>query len=320
MDRTLIEELQEVPDPYGEIACIVLQQRAIDGARRRFQMIGDEAKKRLLAEFQAVLSTDTAKLFLFWSDAVARIGKKTYSFIPGTANCSLLAYCLGITQVDPLQTDSPFDRWLNGYSRHVPVLLAEVPCGKREEVLRFFSKRELAFLTIEENRSLPDLPPQQAASFFNGQCYEDGEILRQAAAAAGPAGRDKWPKTIGELADLLAIGRYAELTAEAPGFLYQEDGVGLLVKAGFSRAQAEGARRAFARHDEAEIGFYKSTFLQAAWMAGTKKDEAEDAFFAFGRHINFTVCRASYMAMAQYLYMAAFFSEKGGKKEKGLCM
>ena len=93
----------------------------------------------------------------------------------------------------------------------------------------------------------------------------------------------------------------------------------MVVLYSFNAGRTIGSWQGFTT-DEAEIGFYKSTFLQAAWMAGTKKDEAEDAFFAFGRHINFTVCRASYMAMAQYLYMAAFFSEKGGKKEKGLCM
>ena len=97
---------------------------------------------------------------------------------------------------------------------------------------------------------------------------------------------------------------------EKPSLFYQEDAVDLLVKAGLSCEVAECARRAFARKNRGEINFYRNALEQAARKNGYSINEANAVFSAVEREINFTVCRASYVAMAQYLYMNTFFQEK----------
>ena len=94
--------------------------------------------------------------------------------------------------------------------------------------------------------------------------------------------------------------------------MYQEDAVDLLVKAGFSYEEADKARRAFAKKNRIEIDFYRDIYLQTARMAGRSVEEANMEFSALEKDSMFTVCRASYIAMAQYLYMDTYFKEKQG--------
>lgn len=68
------------------------------------------------------------------------------------------------------------------------------------------------------------------------------------------------PESIEQLADLLAYRRNAEFTNKDHVFLYQENAVGLLVKAGLSFEEGEGLRRAFARKNSSEINFYYNIF------------------------------------------------------------
>ena len=97
---------------------------------------------------------------------------------------------------------------------------------------------------------------------------------------------------------------------EMPSLLYQEGAVDLLVKAGLSYEEAECARRAFAMKNRGKINFYRKIFERAARKNGYSINEANAIFSAVEKEINFTVCRASYVAMAQYLYMDTFLQDK----------
>lgn len=84
----------------------------------------------------------------------------------------------------------------------------------------------------------------------------------------------------------------------------------MLVKAGLSYEEAECARRAFAKKNRLEINFYRNVFLQTARKKGYSTNEANAVFSEVERESIFTVCRASYLAMAQYLYMEEYFKKK----------
>lgn len=73
-------------------------------------------------------------------------------------------------------------------------------------------------------------------------------------------------------------------------------------------------RRAFVRKNETEIGFYRSVFVQTAEDAGYTSDEKRAVLSLIEKEIMFTVCRASCVAMAQYLYVDAYFQERNGCK------
>ena len=312
MDWRFLQELDKVPDQYGDEGFFVLTFRTEEGAKRRFCRLSDMVKNRLANEFEMIRATNTAKLFLYWADTVVSIKQRTYPYICSVQNCSLVSYCLGITEVNPLSASSYFERLLNRQSAHVPILFIEVPKGRREKILEHLEEK--SFIEIEENAARSDLSAKDVSAFFERQTYKGKEILRRAAESLEFEGRIKSPKTIRELAELLVYKRYTEFMEEKPLLLYQEDAVDLLVNAGFSYEEADNARRAFAKKNRIEIDFYRDIYLQTARMAGRSVKEANSEFSALEKESMFTVCRASYIAMAQYLYMDTCFKEKQGSK------
>ena len=317
MDWRFLQELEQVSDRYGAEAFVVLQQRTKDGARRRFCSFDDTIKNRLAHEFDMICATNIAKLFLYWEDAVLAIKQRTYPYICSVQNCSLVSYCLGITEVNPLLTGSYFERLLNSQSVHIPILFIEVPKGCREEIWECLGKEEKELIEIEENTVLPDLNPKEATAFFEKSTYDDKDIFHRAAAALEIDVKNKQPETILALAELLVYKRYSEFMDERPSLLYQEDDIDLLVKAGLSYEEAECVRRAFAKKNRIEINFYRHVFEQTARKKGYSVNEANAIFVAVEKEINFTVCRASYVAMAQYLYMDTYFKKK---RDEQICL
>ena len=310
MDLRFVQQLECVPDTEGgEAAFVVLEQKVEKGAKRRFGCIGEPEKNRLAHEFELIRATNTAKLFLYWADIVAAIRQKIYPYIYSVQNCSLVCYCLGITEVNPLLAGSYFERLLTRRSTHVPILFIEVPKGRGEEASESLGWEVKSLIEIEENAAIPDLSPKDVIDFFKRRTYENRELLQSAASSLGLAGQ-KPLETVRALADLLVYKRYKEFMDEKPSLLYQEDAVDLLVKAGLSYEEAECARRAFAMKNRAEIDCCRNAFERAARKNGYSIGEANAIFSDVEKEINFTVCRASYVAMAQYLYMNTVFQGK----------
>ena len=310
MDLRFVQQLECVPDTEGgEAAFVVLEQKVENGTKRRFGCIGESEKNRLAHEFELIRATNTAKLFLYWADIVAAIRHKTYPYIYSVQNCSLVSYCLGITEVNPLLAGSYFERLLTRRSTRIPILFIEVPKGQGAEASEYLEEKAKPLIEIEENAALPDLDPIDVMDFFKRATFENREILQSAASSLGLAGQ-KPLETVRALADLLVYKRYKEFMDEKPSLLYQEDAVDLLVKAGLSYEEAECARRAFAMKNRGKINFYRKIFERAARKNGYSINEANAMFSAIEKEINFTVCRASYFAMAQYLYMDTFLQDK----------
>lgn len=310
MDRKFLQQLEQVPNRYGDEALFNLIQRTKEGARQRFCRLSDLVKNRLINEFELIYVTNTAKLFLFWSDIVSAIKQRIYPYICSIQNCSLVCYCLGITEVNPLLTYSYFERLLTPKSTNIPVLLIEVSKGKGEEVSEYLEEEEKALIEIKENAARPNLDPKDVADFFKQQTYENREILQNVAVSLGIIGKKKAPETVRELADLLVYKRYAEFMDEPPSLLYQEDAVDLLVKVGLSYEEAECARRAIVKKNRTEIRFYYNLFERTARKKGYSINEANAMFCVVEEETFYTICRASYIAMAQYLYMDTFFQKK----------
>ena len=311
MDQRFMQQLECVPCVKdNEAAFAVLEKKVKDGVKRRFYCIGEIENNRLAHEFELIRATNTAKLFLYWADIVAAIKQKTYPYIYSVQNCSLVSYCLGITEVNPLLTGSYFERLLTRHSTHVPILFIEVPKGRGQEASESLKEEVKALIEIEENAALLDLDPKDVMDFFKRATFENRGILQNSASSLKFDGQVKSPETVRALTDLLVYKRYAEFMDEKPSLLYQEDAVDLLVKAGLSYEEAEGARRAFAMRNRVEITSYRKMFERAARNNGYSINEANAMLAAIEKEINFTVCRASYVAMAQYLYMNMFFQEK----------
>lgn len=85
------------------------------GVKKRYATITDEIKDRLDFELATIEKTGYPGYFLIVQDFIAEARRRDVSVGPGRGSAagSVVAYCLGITNIDPLKYDLLFERFLN---------------------------------------------------------------------------------------------------------------------------------------------------------------------------------------------------------------
>jgi len=120
----------------GETAYSRLSSLAFDGARRRYRPLRPEVVRRLDHELSTIERLGFAAYFLlvrriadFARDqAIPCVGR-------GSAADSLVAYCLELTQADPLRYRLPFERFLNPGRTDRPDIDLDFCWRRRDDVL-----------------------------------------------------------------------------------------------------------------------------------------------------------------------------------------
>ncbi|MDI9256459.1 DNA polymerase III subunit alpha [Flavobacterium sedimenticola] len=86
-----------------------------EGAKKRYGEITPEIQERLDFELKTIENTGYPGYFLIVQDFIAAARKMDVSVGPGRGSAagSVVAYCLGITNIDPLMYDLLFERFLN---------------------------------------------------------------------------------------------------------------------------------------------------------------------------------------------------------------
>ncbi len=85
----------------------LLWEKSYNGLSKRFNLVSDKAKKRLDMELSVISEMGFTNYFLIVWDIVNEAKRRGMMTIGrGSAANSLAAYCLEITQIDPLQTQS----------------------------------------------------------------------------------------------------------------------------------------------------------------------------------------------------------------------
>jgi DNA-directed DNA polymerase III PolC len=115
-----------------------LTQQASSGLKDLFPRASNEVKTRLDHELTAIITHGFAPLFLVVADIVrfARMAKIPVS-TRGSVADSLVAYCLGITDVDPVAHDLLFERFLNPARTSLPDIDLDFCSRRRDEVLAY---------------------------------------------------------------------------------------------------------------------------------------------------------------------------------------
>jgi DNA-directed DNA polymerase III PolC len=129
--------------PEGSTDTAALKDRAKQGCHRRFgPESGDKPNERLSHELDILCDRGFPSLFLIASE-IASFARQTG--IPmntrGSLANSLVAYCLGITDVDPIENDLLFERFLNPARTDLPDLDLDFCSRRRDEVLDFVRRR-----------------------------------------------------------------------------------------------------------------------------------------------------------------------------------
>jgi DNA polymerase III subunit alpha len=92
-----------------------LRHLAYEGAKKRYKELNEEIISRLDFELETVQRTGYPGYFLIVQDLIAEARKMGVWVGPGRGSAagSLVAYCIGITNVDPLKYGLLFERFLN---------------------------------------------------------------------------------------------------------------------------------------------------------------------------------------------------------------
>ncbi|NDI97884.1 DNA polymerase III subunit alpha [Flavobacterium sp. LaA7.5] len=92
-----------------------LRHLTYEGAKRRYGEITDAIKERLDFELKTIENTGYPGYFLIVQDFIAEARNLDVSVGPGRGSAagSAVAYCLGITNIDPIAYDLLFERFLN---------------------------------------------------------------------------------------------------------------------------------------------------------------------------------------------------------------
>lgn len=92
-----------------------LRHLTYKGAERRYKEITDEVRERVDFELLTIENSGYPGYFLIVQDFIAEARKMGVSVGPGRGSAagSVVAYCLGITNIDPLMYNLLFERFLN---------------------------------------------------------------------------------------------------------------------------------------------------------------------------------------------------------------
>ncbi|MCF0111447.1 MAG: DNA polymerase III subunit alpha [Erysipelotrichaceae bacterium] len=123
---------------YLKSLCIAGLQK-----RRNNKPIPTEYKTRLLQELQVIQSMGFSDYFLIVWDFILFARKNNIYVGPGRGSAagSLVAYCLGITHVDPIRYNLLFERFLNPQRITMPDIDVDFPDNKRDDVIAYVIRK-----------------------------------------------------------------------------------------------------------------------------------------------------------------------------------
>jgi DNA-directed DNA polymerase III PolC len=126
------------PVPDGETSSSYLWKIAYEGLLERYQPLTDAAKKRFEYEFSVIREMNFEDYFLIVWNIVGEAKKRGMMTIGrGSAANSLVAYCLGLTQVDPVKYNLYFERFLNKGRSNPPDVDIDFSWKERDEIIKY---------------------------------------------------------------------------------------------------------------------------------------------------------------------------------------
>jgi DNA-directed DNA polymerase III PolC len=126
----------------------LVRKLAYEGVAYRYSKLTDEIRARIEKEIQVIHQKDYLSYFLIAWDIVHYARSQGYFYVGrGSGANSLVAYLLRITDVDPLELDLYFERFINLYRKNPPDFDIDFSWRDRDDVTRYiFGKFEHAAL------------------------------------------------------------------------------------------------------------------------------------------------------------------------------
>jgi DNA polymerase III subunit alpha len=135
--------LPRYPVPDDRDAFDYLVELCEKGLERRYDSIGAELRERLQFELKTIREMGFTDYFLIVWDFVSFAKRNGISVGPGRGSTagSLVAYCLEITDVDPIRYDLLFERFLNPGRKQLPDADIDFAVEGRERVINYVREK-----------------------------------------------------------------------------------------------------------------------------------------------------------------------------------
>ncbi len=135
--------LPSFPTPAGRDAFDYLVELCEQGLVRRYGKPTPELTERLQFELKTIREMGFADYFLIVSDFVGFARRDGIGVGPGRGSAagSLVAYCLEITDIDPIRYDLLFERFLNPGRKSMPDIDIDFAVEGRERVINYVAEK-----------------------------------------------------------------------------------------------------------------------------------------------------------------------------------
>ena len=132
-------KLPVYPVPDGEEAFSYLEGLCREGFRKKYPLGERELKERLLFELDTIKSMGYVDYFLIVWDYIHYAKKQGIAVGPGRGSAagSMVSYCLGITDVDPIRYNLLFERFLNPERVSLPDIDVDFCFERRQEIIDY---------------------------------------------------------------------------------------------------------------------------------------------------------------------------------------
>ncbi len=120
----------------------LLEQLCLEGLPYRYPEVGAPIRQRLRKELDLIREKNFVSYFLINWDIVSHARKKGFFYVGrGSGANSIVAYLLRITDVDPIELDLYFERFINLYRVNPPDFDIDFSWKDREEMTRYIFER-----------------------------------------------------------------------------------------------------------------------------------------------------------------------------------
>jgi len=131
------------PVPGGMDAHMYLEQICHENLEKKYKTVTKEIIDRLTYELDIIRSMKFSDYFLIVSDFISYAKKNHILVGPGRGSSagSIVAYVLGITEVDPIKYDLLFERFLNPERQTMPDIDVDFSDARRDEVIDYVREK-----------------------------------------------------------------------------------------------------------------------------------------------------------------------------------
>ncbi len=121
---------------------LLLEKYALDGLARRYGKRNKVARERVQKELSIIDNLNFSSYFLITDDICRYARSRNFHYVGrGSGANSVVAYCLGITDVCPIELDLYFERFLNPKRQSPPDFDVDFAWNERDEIYDYIFKR-----------------------------------------------------------------------------------------------------------------------------------------------------------------------------------